>query len=71
MFVCSAIVAGKGENNLYDCTLPMTDGSNVLSATYDPQDLLAYVAWENGSGDNNWLPAACNTYLALDFKKIF
>lgn len=56
---------------MYDCNPPHGDGSNVLSVTYDPQELIAYAAWENGHGSDGWVPAACNTYLALDFKDIF
>jgi hypothetical protein len=43
----------------------------LSSVTYDPQELIAYAAWENGSGEENWMPAACNTYLTIDFKEIF
>jgi hypothetical protein len=41
------------------------------SVTYDPQELIAYAAWENGRGQDNWTAAACNTYLAIDFKEWF
>jgi len=49
----------------------LKDGTNVLSVTYDPQELVAYAAWENGQGEEEWVPAACNTYLKMDLKEFF
>ena len=48
-------------------------GSNVLSVAFAPSKPGAptmYVAWENDSGDD-WTPAACNSYLALDLAPWF
>ena len=43
----------------------------VFSVTYDPKELIAYSAWENGRGSDGWTAAACNTYLAVDLKNFF
>eukprot|EP01035_Chromulina_nebulosa_P018793 gene18793-24560_t len=64
----TAILGSKGEN-LYQCRSPYTAGSNVLSVTFDPSNLFAYSAWENGLGDDLWTPAACNTYIKIDFNE--
>jgi hypothetical protein len=69
--VYRAILGGKGDNHIYDCEPSHKDGENVLSVTFDPQELLAYAAWENGAGEDGWVPAACNTYLKIDFKELF
>jgi hypothetical protein len=41
------------------------------SVTYDAKELIAYTAWENGRGSDDWTAAACNTYLAVDLKQFF
>eukprot|EP00595_Chromulina_sp_UTEXLB2642_P002039 CAMPEP_0196764074 /NCGR_PEP_ID=MMETSP1095-20130614/5326_1 /TAXON_ID=96789 ORGANISM="Chromulina nebulosa, Strain UTEXLB2642" /NCGR_SAMPLE_ID=MMETSP1095 /ASSEMBLY_ACC=CAM_ASM_000446 /LENGTH=395 /DNA_ID=CAMNT_0042118681 /DNA_START=377 /DNA_END=1564 /DNA_ORIENTATION=- len=64
----TAILGSKGEN-LYQCSSPYTAGSNVLSVTFDPSNLIAYSAWENGLGNDLWTPAACNTYIKIDFNE--
>jgi len=66
-----AIVAGKGSDRIYSCDHPFEDGSNVLSVAFDPQSLIAYTAWESGSGADLWTPAACATYLAIDLSTWF
>jgi len=45
-------------------------GSNILSAVYEPAAGAgnAYVAWEDGTKET-WKPAACTTYLRLDFSQ--
>ncbi len=40
------------------------------SVAYDPAELIAYSAWENGNKDT-WVPAACSTYVSLDLKDWF
>lgn len=42
-------------------------GSNVLSVTMRPSQLVAYVAWEDGH-NATWVPAACNSYVEFDMK---
>jgi hypothetical protein len=61
-------IAGHKSNDLYTCNPPYDSGSNVLSVTYDPSNLILYAAWEDGTGDA-WIPAACNTYVGLDMKR--
>jgi hypothetical protein len=39
--------------------------------TFDPKELIAYAAWENGRGQENWSAATCNTYLALNMRDFF
>jgi len=67
----TAVLGEKGDEHTYDCTTPMQGASNILSVTYDPAELVAYAAWENGHGSDSWMPAACNTYLVIDFKPWF
>jgi hypothetical protein len=64
----TAIVGDKGENTVYACD--GTDGSNILSVTFDPSKLNMYVAWENRMGDT-WMAAACNSYLKIDMNTLF
>eukprot|EP01094_Clydonella_sp_ATCC50884_P007399 TRINITY_DN1657_c0_g1_i1.p1 TRINITY_DN1657_c0_g1~~TRINITY_DN1657_c0_g1_i1.p1 ORF type:complete len:513 (-),score=145.35 TRINITY_DN1657_c0_g1_i1:122-1639(-) len=65
----TSIVGDKGESDPYRCS-GMSEGSNMLSVTYDPADLIAYSAWDNGSG-SGWTPACCNTYVAFDLSQFF
>lgn len=65
----TAIAGDKGPDPS-KCQDSSTYGSNVLSVTYQPQDLILYVAWERGSGDG-WRPAACSTYVKLELKDWF
>jgi hypothetical protein len=65
----TAIVADKDDEHLYDCD-GGEDGWNILSATFDTHELAMYTAWESGYGDQ-YLSAACNTYLKIDMKKWF
>lgn len=67
----TAIAGEKGENKAYDCTGPYPDGANILSATFYPKDLTAYVAWESGTGVDAWTPAACSTYVEVNLKPFF
>ena len=70
----TALVAGRGGQydtaHPYNCSPPHDGASNVLSVAYDPAALTAYVAWESGTGED-WVPAACNTYVAIDLKEWF
>jgi len=71
----TALVGQKGPD--YAACMPPFNpgGSNVLSVATDPTNLVAYAAWEDGSGmgsePGNWRPAACNAYLKLDMKRWF
>mmetsp|Transcript_16337 Transcript_16337/g.27334 ORF Transcript_16337/g.27334 Transcript_16337/m.27334 type:complete len:509 (-) Transcript_16337:406-1932(-) len=65
----TAIVADKADGHLYDCG-GGEDGWNILSATFDTNELAMYTAWENGYGDD-YLNAACNTYFKIDLSKWF
>ncbi len=56
------------------CKPPYLGGSNVLSVAYDPEELTAYAAWEDGGRGSAtptsnataaWSPAACSGYVAL------
>jgi len=67
----TAVLGEKGDGHTYDCTPPLQGASNILSVTYDPAELIAYASWENGHGTDNWMPAACNTYLKIDLKSWF
>jgi hypothetical protein len=42
-----------------------------FSVAYDPKELIAYAAWENGKGTDGWSSAACNTYIAINLKDFF
>eukprot|EP00118_Oscarella_pearsei_P024914 m.307108 g.307108 ORF g.307108 m.307108 type:complete len:499 (+) comp41908_c0_seq1:30-1526(+) len=64
----TSIVADKGKHP-YDC-MDNTDGSNVLSVTYDPGDKVMYTAWESDSG-KNWRPACCSTYIKMNMTSLF
>lgn len=66
----TAILGSKGDNK-YVCESPYTHGSNVLSVAYEPASKFAYAAWEHGTGDADWRPAACSTYLKIDFRRWF
>lgn len=66
----TAIVADKGDDHLYDCLPPHDEADNILSVTFDTENVVLYAAWENGSGDQ-YTPAACNTYLKFDVKIFF
>ena len=65
----SSTMADKGPNSPFLCVYPYasTAGTNVLSVTYKPGEEVAFVAWENGTG-NQWSPACCNTYVRFDMK---
>ncbi|XP_062518697.1 uncharacterized protein LOC134193864 [Corticium candelabrum] len=64
----TAIVGDKG-SHAYEC-MDNTDGTNVLSVTYDPNVETMYCAWESKSG-SDWRPACCSTYVKLDMTKFF
>ncbi|XP_065842108.1 uncharacterized protein [Oscarella lobularis] len=64
----TAIVGDKG-HHAYDC-MDNTDGTNVLSVTYDPNDKIMYTAWESKAGEN-WRPACCSSYLKVDMTPWF
>jgi hypothetical protein len=64
-------VGDKGDEHIYDCGSDYDGASNVLSVAFDPKELIAYSAWENGRGTSDWTAAGCNTYLAIDFKQFF
>lgn len=66
----TAILGSKGEDK-YECAAPYTEGANVLSVAFEPASRLAYAAWEHGTGDADWRPAACSTYLKVDFRRWF
>lgn len=65
----TAIVADKADDHLYDCG-GGEDGWNILSVTFDTHRLAMYTAWENGYKEQ-YLSAACNTYLKIDMTKWF
>jgi hypothetical protein len=69
----TALAGEKGQENgaAYACNGPYPDGANILSATFAPKQREAYVAWESGTGDAAWTPAACSTYLEIDLNKFF
>eukprot|EP01034_Spumella_vulgaris_P024804 gene24804-31185_t len=67
----TAIVGHKSSDLFYECQAPYDTGSNILSVTYDPAALIAYTAWENHNPNEEWVPAACNTYLKIDLKQWF
>ena len=67
----TSIVASKGSEKPYNCIAPFPNGANVLSATFAPKQLIAYIAWESGTGDTDWTPAACSTYLEINLNKFF
>jgi len=66
----TAIAGEKGENEAYECTGSYPDGANILSATFYPKELTAYIAWESGTGET-WTPAACSTYIEVNLKPFF
>jgi hypothetical protein len=66
----TALVGDKGQSQMYDCTPPYPDGSNILSVTFDLNNLAMYTAFENGHEDS-WSPAACNTYVKFDMAQFF
>lgn len=66
----TAIVGDKGQEQSFDCIAPYPNGENVLSATFHPEAMTTYIAWENGQGDT-WVPAACNSYVKLDLTPFF
>ena len=71
----TSLVGQKGPD-YHACMPPFNPGgSNVLSVATDPTNLVAYAAWEDGSGTGsdpgNWRPAACNAYIRLDLKRWF
>ncbi len=67
----TAILGHKG-GDMYTCGgYPYNGGSNILSVTYDPTNLSMYAAWEEGTGQDGWAPAACNSYLQIDLKPWF
>jgi len=65
----TSIIGDKGETDPYKCS-DTEQGSNILSVTYDPGNLIAYSAWDNGSG-SAWRPACCNTYVLFDLRQFF
>ena len=69
-------LAGQKGPDYTTCAAPFAPhGSNVLSVMTDATNLVAYAAWEDGSGIGtaaaNWRPAACNGYIKLDLTKWF
>merc|ERR1711920_382596 len=69
IYIASAL--GIKGPNFFSCDPnQFSDGSNIMSIAYEPAvgGGHAYVAWEDGSGDS-WIPAACTTYVHLDFAR--
>lgn len=64
----TSIVGDKG-HHAYEC-MDNTDGTNVLSVTYDPNQVTMYSAWESKSEDK-WRPACCSSYVKLDMARWF
>lgn len=69
-------LAGQKGPDYTVCAPPYAPhGSNVLSVMTDPVSLVAYAAWEDGSGignaTGNWAPAACSSYLKIDLNPWF
>mmetsp|Transcript_38697 Transcript_38697/g.62913 ORF Transcript_38697/g.62913 Transcript_38697/m.62913 type:complete len:540 (+) Transcript_38697:82-1701(+) len=46
------------------------DSTHVMSLVYDPSQVEAYMAWEDGHAET-WTPAACNVYLHVNLKQWF
>eukprot|EP01100_Stratorugosa_tubuloviscum_P012095 TRINITY_DN557_c0_g2_i1.p1 TRINITY_DN557_c0_g2~~TRINITY_DN557_c0_g2_i1.p1 ORF type:complete len:498 (-),score=188.84 TRINITY_DN557_c0_g2_i1:264-1757(-) len=67
----TSILGNKG-SDFYSCQ-NTTRGTNILSVTYDPNNLEMYVAFEQGgvSTSSIWKPACCGTYIHIDLKSIF
>jgi hypothetical protein len=67
--VC-ATAGHKGDgSDEYNCNPDLyLEGSNIMSITFDPSQLILYTAFEDGSGEN-WVPAACNGYIKVDMKQ--
>ena len=61
------VVATLGQKgpNYQECDGNYDEGSNILSVAYHPGKLLIYAAFDNGMGEE-WVPAACNQYVAVD-----
>jgi hypothetical protein len=64
----TAIAGDKGRDP-YICQ-NNTNGTNVLSVTFEPNDQTLYVAWERSTGVN-WRPATCSVYLKLSLRDWF
>lgn len=65
----TSILAVKGPNFLSCEPSQFADGgSNIMSIVYAPHrtNAHAWVAFEDGTGDE-WVPAACNPYVRIDF----
>eukprot|EP01038_Epipyxis_sp_PR26KG_P005160 gene5160-7183_t len=67
----TAIVSHKGLDKTFSCSLPYLNGTNILSVAYETSSLIAYAAWESGTGDDKWTPAGCSTYIKLDLNQWF
>ncbi|XP_065888918.1 uncharacterized protein [Dysidea avara] len=64
-------IAGDKGKHAYSCE-DNTDGSNVISVTFQPHTSksILYAAWESGSGDK-WRPGVCSTYIKLEMTDWF
>jgi len=62
----TSILGNKG-THAYQC-YNNTDGSNVLSVTFQPAQGQMWVSWENGH-NITWRPASCNTYVHFDMNQ--
>jgi len=60
---------GKTPDTFITCEKAQS-GTNIISVTYNPSNLVMYVAFENGK-DATHLPACCNYYVKFDMNKWF
>jgi len=65
----TAIMGAKQHRNYYSCA-DGPKGSNVVSATYYPKDLVMWAAFEYGSKDT-FRSACCGVYVKVDLKPWF
>jgi hypothetical protein len=66
----TSIIGDKGEQDAYSCAnrAQFNRATNILSTTYHVASNTTYVAFDNGEpGTPQWTPAACNSYVQIDF----
>lgn len=66
----TAIPGNKCDSDLKICPANVTLGSNVISVMFVPSELKMWVSFEYSSGEN-FRPACCSVYVAIDMKLWF
>lgn len=66
----ASVLGIKGPNYM-TCNQNFDEGNNILSVVYDPSKHVLIASWEDGMTNEEWRPAACNSYIFFDLNRVF